>query len=135
MFANPYVLLGALLSAMALFAGGYSLGKQHEADACVARQSAVTNAALADARTQSEADIAAAQVKAKAAVLADARNREAKLNGVIDALRKSRPSCGRDAESAGLLNAAIDAANGDPQAGTTERVPDGVLSPDEAKGR
>lgn len=113
---NPWLWLGLVLALLAAGGGGAYLGYQYR-DGAAAREQHDTAVAVVDAaRTNAAADTRAAVRRATARAAAEARVREAKLKGDLDAARQNRPECARDAESLRLLHDLIDAANGAPRA-------------------
>lgn len=121
---NPYLLLAGLVFALGLFGSGVSIGykwseRSHVADV-VAAQNAAIERANADAEAEKQRALAAAKKEADARLAA----RTARMKGEQDAIIKSRAMCARDAESLGLLQQSIDAANG--QGSTDQRLPDPV---------
>lgn len=121
---HPYVLLGLLLGALGMFASGVSIGvKWERRDALVARDAAQVKA-IADANTA--VDLAIKRTVAEAKKESDARlaARSIRHKGELDAAKKSRPECGRDLDSVGLLNSAIADANG--EAPAADKLPDAV---------
>lgn len=124
---HPYVLLGLLIGALGMFGSGVSVGYKWSQRAHVAAVAAAQVKAIDDANTA--VDLAIQRTLSAAKKEADARlaSRTAKLKGEIDAAKKSRPECARDAESVSLLNSAIDSANGKEDAPV--KLPDPVRTP------
>lgn len=111
---NPYLILASLLFWFASCAVAAWLGYDYR-DGKVAQQVSRAQAeTLKQAKADADADLHASITRVRAEAIAQARGRAAKTLGVQDATLKARPDCGRDAQSLGLLNAAIDAANGAP---------------------
>lgn len=107
-----YRLLAAILFLASLFGAGaytgYQLAAGHYAQAAADAQ----EQAIEGVRQQLEIDKQAAIERVRRQTLASMRARSAVSRGVSDATLKAKPLCGRDAESMGLLNDAIAAANG-----------------------
>jgi hypothetical protein len=121
--ANPYLILIALVGAIGLFFSGVSIGYKYEKNAHLAAlatsQDAIIKTANAIVDSQVQLTVAAAKAEADTRIKSAAiRNK-----GELDAMSKSRPQCGRDSVSMGLLNDAIDTANGQ------SRTPSVVLNP------
>lgn len=110
---SPTGLLVMLLAALGLFGSGVSIGYKWSERAHVAAVAAAQVKAIDDANTA--VDLAIKRTVASAKKDADARlaTRTARLKGEIDAARKSKPECARDAESMSVLGEAIKAANGE----------------------
>ena len=125
---NPYVLLLLLAGAIGMFGSGVSVGHKWAERAHGAALAAAQVKAIADANTA--VDLAIQRTVAAAKKEADARlaARSIKHKGELDAAKKSRPECSRDAVSMGLLNDAIRAANG--EAPAADKLPDTVRSAD-----
>ena len=109
---NPYAIIAALVFALGLFGSGVSIGykwseRSHVADVVAAQNEAIERA-NADAKIEKERALAAAKAEADARLAA----RTARLKGEVDAAKKARPECARDAESISLLRSAIGVANG-----------------------
>lgn len=109
---NPWLLLGGVLALLVSGGGGAYLGYQYRAGQAAVELHDATVAVVEAARANAAADTAAAVRQAKTRAAAETRIREAKLKGDLDAARKNRPECVRDADSMRLLNDLIDAANG-----------------------
>lgn len=122
---NPYVLLFLALSAVGMFASGVSIGVKWERRDALANLAAVQIKAIDDANTAVELAIQRTVAEAKKESDARLANRTAKLKGELDAAKKSRPECARDAESLSLLNDAIRSAN--------DEIPTVVKLPDEVR--
>ncbi len=114
---NPYVLLFVLVGALGLFGSGVSIGVKWEKRSTVAAVIAAQTAAIEQANRDAEIEKQRAVSAAKKESDARLATRTARLKGEIDAAKKSRPECSRDAESLGLLNDAIDSANGEAHPG------------------
>ncbi len=111
-FLNPYLILAGLLFWLASCAAAAWLGYDYR-DGKVAQQVARAQAeTLKQAQADAAADLQASITRVRTEAVAQARVRAAKTIGVQDATLKARPDCGRDDQSLGLLNTAIDAANG-----------------------
>lgn len=109
---NPYLILAGVLFWLGSCAGAAWLGYDYH-DGKVAQQVAKAQAeTLKQAQADAAADLQTSNTRVRAEAAAQARVRAAKTIGVQDATLKARPDCSRDAQSIGLLNAAIDAANG-----------------------
>lgn len=109
---SPYSILAGVLLWIGSCAGAAWLGYDYR-DGKVAQQIAKAQAdTIKQAQTNAEADKQAAINRASAEAIAKERARTVKTAGVQDATIKARHDCGRDAQSLGLLNAAIAAANG-----------------------
>lgn len=109
---NPYAIIAALLFAVGLFGAGVSVGYKYEAGAnarsLVVAQDTAIKSANAAASAEIERTVARAKTEADERVKASTITQK----GVLDAIKKSRPECSRDATSLGLLQQSIDAANG-----------------------
>ncbi len=109
---SSYPILAGLLFWVVSCVGAAWLGYDYR-DGKVAQQVAEAQAEIIkQAKADAAADLQASINRARAEAIAQSRSRAAKTAGVQDATLKARPDCGRDAESLGLLNAAIIAANG-----------------------
>jgi len=120
---NPYAIIATLVFAIGLFGTGISIGykwseRSHVADV-VAAQNAAIEKANADAEVEKQRALAAAKAEADAKLAA----RTARLKGEVDAAKKARPECARDAESYGLLLDSIRVANGEKDAPAKLLVP------------
>jgi hypothetical protein len=124
MFANPYILLAMLALALGSFGGGVSVGYKWEKNAHLAAVAAAQNAAIEAANREAAAEKLRALAAAKAEADARLAATTIRLKGQLDAARKANPLCNRDADSLGLLNESIAAANGDAPAASP--VPDPV---------
>lgn len=125
---NPYILLAGIVFAIGLFGSGVSIGykwseRAHGA-ALAATQDTAIKAANAAAYAETQRTVAAAKAEADARLKASS----IKHKGEIDALKKSRAECARDAESVQLLNDAINSANG------SETAPDKLPEPVQPAG-
>lgn len=121
---NPYILLASLVLAVGLFGTGISIGVKWERRDAVVALVAAQNAAIESANRDAEVEKQRALSAAKKESDARLAYRTAKLKGELDAAKKSRPECSRDAESLGLLHDAIRSGNGEtPAAG---KLPDAV---------
>lgn len=113
---NPTIIAYALLACLASLLGGLGGGvyigveweKGDNADKVVIAQ----NAAIEGANRAAEAERKRALEAAKKEADARLANSTARMKGELDAAKKSRPECARDAESIGLLRSAIGVANG-----------------------
>ena len=124
MWANPYVLLAGLVFAIGLFASGVSVGVKWERRDALANLVTVQNKAINDANTAVELAIERTLASAKKETAARIKAREIRHKGELDAAKKSRPECSRDAESFSLLNDAINSTNSETATGT--KLPDEV---------
>jgi hypothetical protein len=129
---SPTGLLVMLLAALGLFGSGVSIGYKWSERAHGAALAAVQVKAIDDANSAVELAIKRTVAAAKKESDARLAARTARLKGEMDAVKKSRPECARDAESLGLLNSAIDSANGEASAGA--KLPDDVRPPDTPGG-
>ncbi len=130
-FLNPYLILAGVLLWIGSCAGAAWLGYDYR-DGKVAQQVARAQAeTLKQAQADAAADLQASITRVRAEATAQARVRAAKTAGVQDATLKARPDCGRDDQSLGLLNAAIDAANAAPA--STGSMPPSVRSAAETR--
>lgn len=130
---NPYVLLGQIIGLIIAIVGAYHYGYNRAEDAVAARVAAAQVEAIDQANRDTEAATKLAVEQAKAEAGARLAATTIRLKGERDAALKARPECVRDADSMGLLNSAIDAANG--QAAAVGKVPDPVRSVSETTGR
>ena len=109
---NPMVLPALLVAALGLFGSGFWAGSKWERgdQAIKVVDAAVTtvDAANTDVEAETGRTVVAAKTEAEARLTA----RNIRLKGELDALKKSRPECSRDADSIRLLNDAIETANG-----------------------
>lgn len=122
------VLLSGIIGAGAGAFAGYRWSElTHVADVAAAQVKAIDDANTAVALATERA-MAQARKEANARLAA----REVRHKGELDAITKSRPECRRDAESVGLLNNAIDSANGEGPTGSG--VPAEVRPTSEAAG-
>ncbi len=115
---NPYAIIAALVFAIGLFGTGVSVGYKWAERSHVADVVAAQNAAIAGANEAAEAEKQRALAAAKAEADARLAARTARMKGEIDAAKKARPECARDAESHGLLLDSIRVANGEKAAAT-----------------
>lgn len=129
---NPYVLLLVLAGAIGLFGSGVSVGHKWSERAHGAALAAAQVKAIADANTAVDLAIQRTVVSAKKEADARLAARSIKHKGELDAAKKSRPECSRDAVSMGLLNDAIRAANG--EAPTADKLPDAMRPADSSGG-
>ena len=125
---NPYVLLAGLVFALGLFGSGVSVGVKWERRDALANLHAVQVKAIDDANTAVDLAIQRTLAAAKKETAARLAAREVRHKGELDAVKKSRIECARDAESMGLLNDAIRAANG--EASAADKLPDAVRPAD-----
>ena len=121
---NPTVLLFGLVFALGLFGTGVSIGVKWERRDALANLNAVQIKAIDDANTAVGLAVERTLASAKKETAAKLAYRERRHKGELDAAKKSRPECARDAESIGLLNDAIRTANGEAPPGT--KLPDEV---------
>ena len=126
---NPYTLLFALAMAIGLFGSGVSVGYRWSERSHAAALAAVQNAAIEGANRATEVEVERVRTAAEAEAKARLAFNNRKHKGELDAAKKSRPVCARDVESMGLLNDAIDSANGDTAA------PGILLEPVSANGK
>lgn len=117
---SPAFLLSALLLAIAGFGGGCYLGYNYRGGLEAERIAEAQDETLERAREDAAAAIIAMADAARKAGVAEEAARQARSRGIADANLKANPACNRDAESLGLLNTAIDRANG------TQAAPAGV---------
>lgn len=129
---NPYVIIIALVGAIGLFGSGVSIGVKWERRDALANLTAVQNKAIEDANTAVEVAIQRTVASAKKEANARLTARAIRHKGELDAALKSRPECSRDAESIGLLNDAINSANGETP--TPDKLPDTVRTATDAGG-
>ena len=117
---HPYVLLGSLVFAIGLFASGVSIGykwsERAHAAAVVTAQVEAIERANQDADIEKQRALSAAKTEADARLKASAKRHR----GELDAARKAKPECARDADSVRLLLDAIADANGDNPRPTSE---------------
>lgn len=118
---SPTVLLICLALGLGLFGSGVSIGVKWERNDTLARIAVAQDTAIKAANAAVAAETERAVAREKAAATARAKAREIRHQGDLDAAKKSRPECSRDATSMGLLNSAIDAANGGAHTGTGMR--------------
>lgn len=113
---NPTIIAYALLACLASLLGGLGGGvyigvkweKGDNADKVIVAQ----NAAIEGANKAAAAELERQRLAAKKEADARVANSTARMKGELDAAKKSRPECARDAESIGLLRSAIGVANG-----------------------
>jgi len=129
---NPYVMLGALLLLLSMFGTGVSIGYKWSERKHVAAFSAAQDKAIADANIAVELAIQRTLASTKKETAARLAAREARHKGELDAAKKSRPECARDDVSMGLLNNAINSANGEEK--PTSKLPDEVRPATETGG-
>lgn len=120
---SPTVLLVGLVLIGVAFTGGAYVGKEYESG----QNAKVKAEALEDTIDKIgklvESDKTLAIQQAEKEAIAKERARSARSKGVSDAMVKANVVCDRDAVSFGLLNDAIDAANGtSPAAGVRGAV-------------
>lgn len=120
---SPTTLLVGLALVVLAFAGGTYVGKKYESG----QNAKVKAEALEDTIDKIgklvESDKTLAVEQAAKEATAKKRARSARAKGVSDAMVKANVVCDRDAVSVGLLNDAIDAANGtSPAAGVRGAV-------------
>ena len=124
MLANPYALLAALLGALAMFGAGVSVGYKWEKNAHLATLAVEKDKAVERANQDAEAEKQRALAAAKAEADARLAARTIRMKVELDAAKKARPECARDAESHGLLVDSIRLANGEKD--TAVKLPDAV---------
>jgi len=129
---SPTVLLVCLALGLGLFGSGVSIGVKWERNDTLARIAVAQDTAIKAANAAVAAETERAVAREKAAATARAKAREIRFQGELDAAKKSRPECARDAVSMGLLNSAIDDANGGASTPGGMRAP--VRSVGEASG-
>jgi len=129
---NPTVLLFVVLGMVGMFGTGASIGYKWAQRAHVAAVAAAQVKAIDDANTAVALATERAMAQARKEANARLAAREVRHKGELDAITKSRPECRRDAESVGLLNNAIDSANGEGPTGSG--VPAEVRPTSEAAG-
>lgn len=108
---NPYVLLAQFVGLLIAIFGAYQYGYSRAEDAVSARVAAAQEQAIDQANRDAKAATARTVAQAKAEAAARVRAAGIRRKGEIDATVKARPDCARDAESMGLLQSAIAAAN------------------------
>ena len=111
---SPTTLLVGLVLIGLSFAGGAYVGKEYEAGENAKEKVNEFTSAFDKIEKLVESDKTLAIEQAEKAAIAKERARTARAKGVNDAVAKAVPACDRDAVSVGLLNDAIDAANGAP---------------------
>lgn len=111
MFIQYRLLAWVGLVFLAFVSGAY-MGYQYADGRNAAAAAEAQELALKGAREQAEADKQSAIETARREAVAQERARAARTRGVDDASKKASASCGRDAESFGLLMEAIHSANG-----------------------
>lgn len=111
MFIQYRLLAWVGLVFLALVSGAY-VGYQYADGRNAAAAAAAQERALTEARQRAEADKQAAVETARREAVAQERARAVRTKGVDDAAKKASASCGRDAESFGLLMEALNSANG-----------------------
>ena len=129
---NPYIWILLLAGAIGLFGTGASVGYKWSERAHGTALAAAQNKAIDDANTAVDLAIERTLASAKKETAARLAAREIRHRGELDAAKKSRPECGRDSVSIGLLHDAIDSAND--QTPTTSKLPDEVRPPAETGG-
>lgn len=134
-YLTPILLAVGITLAAALVGGGYWLGAGLERGRAAERDRDASR--LAHAGTQHAIALARANATAEAErraetalrhARADALARGVKQRGISDAMQNNRAGCGLPDSAFGLLNEAIDAANGTPRTAPApaERVPAGL---------
>lgn len=118
---SPTVLLVGLALACVAFAGGVYVGKEYESGQAAKEKATEFASAFDKIEKLVESDKTLAIEQAEKAAIAKERARSARAKGVNDAVAKAVPACDRDAVSIGLLNDAIDAANGTPSSASSVR--------------
>lgn len=99
---NPWLMLGALISSLALFAGGYGMGTYHAVNACTAGQ----------AKSQLAAQVKADAVSVKREEVAQSRETSREQIRIVyrtikeNAHENPVADCGLDADGLRLWNAA-----------------------------
>lgn len=129
---SPTVLLVLVVFGLGLFGSGVSIGVKWERNDTLAKIAVAQDAAIAAANAAVAAETERAVAREKAAATARAKAREVRHQGELDAAKKSRPECARDSGSMGLLNNAIDDANG--ISGSSGRMRASVRPAGEAAG-
>ena len=109
---SPTVLLLCVAFGLGLFGSGVSIGVKWERNDTLARIATAQDTAIKAANAAVALETERALAREKAAASARAKAREIKHQGELDAAKKSRHECARDAESQRLLHSAIDDANG-----------------------
>ena len=109
---SPTTLLVGLVLVALSFAGGAYVGKEYEQGEAAKQKVTEFTSAFDKIEKLVESDKTLAVEQAEKAAIAKERARSARAKGVNDAVTKAVPACDRDAVSVGLLNDAIDAANG-----------------------
>jgi hypothetical protein len=105
------ILVGLVLIGVA-FAGGAYVGKEYESGQNAKAKVEELSGTLDKIGKLVESDKSLAIQQAEKEAIAKERARSARSKGVSDAMVKANVVCDRDAVSFGLLNDAVDAANG-----------------------
>lgn len=105
------ILVGLVLIGLA-FAGGAYVGKEYESGQNAKAKVETLNDTIDKIGKLVESDKTLAVQQAEKEAIAKERARSARSKGVSDAMVKANVVCDRDSVSLGLLNDAIDAANG-----------------------
>lgn len=130
---SPTVLLVGFALCVGAFAGGAYVGKEYESGQNAKEKVETLGDTLDKIGKLVESDNTLAIQQAEKAAIAKERSRTARSKGINDAMAKASTGCDRDVVSVGLLNDAVDAANGAPRAAGGVRV--GVPAATEAGGR
>lgn len=109
---SPTVLLVGFALCVGAFAGGTYVGKEYESGQYAKDQVEALANTVDKIEKLVESDKTLAIQQAEKAAIAKERSRTARSKGINDAMVKANVVCDRDAVSFGLLNDAIDAANG-----------------------
>lgn len=110
---SPTILLASLILAIGLFGSGISIGYKWSERAHLAAVAAAQDTAIKAANAATEAEIKRSVAAAKAEADARITASQIRNKGELDALKKSRAACARDADSMELLKAAIVTSNGE----------------------
>ena len=130
---SPTVLLVGFALCVGAFAGGAYVGKEYESGQRAKDQVEALASTVDKIEKLVESDKTLAIQQAEKAAIAKERSRTARSKGINDAMAKASTGCDRDAVSVGLLNDAVDAANGTSHPAAVVRV--GVPAAAEASGR
>ena len=118
---SPTTLLVGLALVVLAFAGGTYVGKEYESGQNAKEKAEALSGTIETIGKLVESDKTLAVQQAAKEATAKERARSARSKGVSDAMVKANVVCDRDAVSFGLLNDAIDAANGTPSSASSVR--------------
>lgn len=125
----------AAAAAVAFAVGAFFGYRYHEGRSLVAENAALTTSISNDVQ-QTGADNKLAESQGERRVQYQVRSRTVKTKGITDVVQKPKPVvCDLDAVSIGLLNDAIDAANGGEYSEHSDSLYDAVRTDAEADGR